>query len=189
LPWKAKGVSREEWLCDLILARMASPEAKNKVVEFGSATGEMTQELLCCGFQVTALEGRKESQDAASKTAPEARRIICDLEVVEPKDVRQTFDLIVHVGVLYHLLGPIEHLMQLRRWGPRLLLDTHCTRGECPELHRERFDQPRAGFRSGSWWLPKMMIEGELRQRWDKVELIDDREERNGRRVTYWAED
>lgn len=178
-PWISG--QREAWFADQCLKRITY----GRVVEFGAAGGEITRELLTRGFSVTAIEAREES---LAKIPPQARRILGDVEVMGPSDAGGPFDLALHVGVLYHLLGPLEHLIQLPLWAPRLLLDTHYSPTKDPQLHRERVQKPRAGLRSGSWWLPWPMLRERLEQDWKRIAVINDRIEPNGHRITVWCE-
>jgi SAM-dependent methyltransferase len=179
-----------------------------RVLELGCGDGEITRELLCNGHvcDVTAVDARQWHLDQVAKIPetihgpekhPEWKRpnsafastltlLKVDAEALKFElDRWEEFDLIVHVGLLYHLSDPQSHLRLLPRIAPRLLLDTHYSVRK--EVHSERTDQLRAGLRPQSQWLTKEVILYTLNQGYDHIDLINDRLERNGLRLTIAA--
>jgi hypothetical protein len=126
------------------------------------------------------------------------------------KDVREVdgrlgrFDVLFHVGVLYHLTEPAEHLHRIAELGPDLVLDTHYCNDDTPF---PRSDVRHAGrtykafvYREGGWgeafsgveptarWLHLDALLQAVRDAgFRSVEVIDDRAERNGPRMTLLA--
>lgn len=111
------------------------------------------------------------------------------------------FDLIFHVGVLYHLLNPVEHLHSLKGFGDALLLDTHYATDECVKMPQstitwqDRTWQTRK-FREGGWndvfsgvddwseWLQKDDLLQLVRDLgFPRIEVFRDVVERNGPRI------
>jgi tRNA (mo5U34)-methyltransferase len=112
------------------------------------------------------------------------------------------FDLIFHCGVLYHLIGPAEHLLALGRMTPRLFLDTHVAENEPKRINRTvreisyegayhdegGWTNPFAGRDAKALWLTLESVQSLLREAgFRSVELLERREERNGLRVSLLA--
>ncbi len=115
------------------------------------------------------------------------------------------FDLIFHVGVLYHLLNPVEHLHSLKPFGDALLLDTHYATDECKKMPpssitwQGRTWQTRK-YRESGWgdafsgvddhseWMQKEDLLQVVRDiGFPKIEIFRDVVERNGPRIGLLA--
>ena len=121
-----------------------------------------------------------------------------------PDDPGLAFDVVFHVGVLYHLHDPVAHVARLGRVARvGLLLDTHvATDAQATETmsvdgrdipyHRyaERVgsDSVFAGMDPESRWLRLEDLMSLLEEAgFATVDVVDRREERNGHRVTLVA--
>lgn len=185
----------------------AYPLAGKHVLEVGCFEGIHTISCLHHGATVTAVDSRIEN---LLKTLT---RLWCygyqadvkrwDLEEDAPADIPRSWDMLHHIGVLYHLSDPVGHLRDaLKRTREALLLDTHIAQNEGSavesydvdgrtfrfERHGERSVSPFAGVRDHAKWL----VLDELRELiaaegFKDVRVKSDRAERNGRRVTLWA--
>jgi len=102
--------------------------AGKTVLELGSHEGHFTIQLAQRCQQVTAVEVRPKNVVCAL-----IRAYVHDMENIKIhcKDVRGIdgsfgrFDIVVHLGVLYHLSNPVEHLFRIKDLSDNLLLCTH----------------------------------------------------------------
>jgi 2-polyprenyl-3-methyl-5-hydroxy-6-metoxy-1,4-benzoquinol methylase len=177
------------------------------VLEIGCFEGVHTIALCRLAERVTAVDARVEN---VVKTLvrcaffDERPRVFpYDVERAEDDELMRA-DLCHHVGVLYHLTDPISHLRGLGVWISRgVMLDTHYARDEDAteeyEVDGERFRFRRyeergredafSGMRPHSRWLRLDDITGGLGSAgFDRVEVVETREERNGPRVLLFAE-
>lgn len=178
------------------------------VLEVGCFEGIHSLGLLRYARKVTAVDAR---MDHVVKTivrcamfgySPTVFKY--DIELI-PSDISLLrADLIHHVGVLYHLRNPVGHLIDLGRYiESGVMLDTHyCLPGETTGTYpaqgkeyaykhyleygkREAF----SGMYDHSKWLLLDDIVASLQEAgFARVEIIEERKERNGPRVLLFAE-
>jgi SAM-dependent methyltransferase len=181
--------------------------AGKHVLEVGCFEGVHTTALCARAGRVTAIDGRIENvvktivRCAFFDQHPSV--LACDLEDPQLPAELLKADLCMHVGVLYHLTDPVGHLRQLGEWvGEGLMLDTHVARpdelsGEYEVNGRkyrfrhwnEESSHPFAGMRTHAKWLLLEDLKGVLADSgFTKVELVEERDERNGARVLLFAE-
>lgn len=179
------------------------------VLELGCFEGIHTLGLILLGARVTAVDGRVEN---VIKTLARlwaygrsASVIAWDLEEAPPPHLPAEWDVLHHIGVLYHLSNPVEHLdAVLPRTRGAALLDTHVAAG--PEEAKASYEvggqmfryrhkrepdageSPFAGMRDHSkYLLLEDLVERFRHHGFSRVEVVEDRLERKGRRVTIWA--
>lgn len=178
------------------------------VLEVGCFEGIHTIGCLAKGAKVTAVDVRIEN---ILKTL--ARLWIYglsadvqywNLEAGEPPaSVPSSWDVLHHIGVLYHLADPATHLaLALDRTKKALILDTHvsseveetdhryhaCGRTFAYTEKEEKPISPFAGVKDHAKWLKIEDLEWICRNRgFTDVRIIDVRQERNGERVLLWA--
>ena len=183
------------------------PFAGKHVLEVGCFEGIHTISCMSLGARVTAVEGRIEN---LLKTLT---RLWCydyradvkrwDLEEEAPADIPSSWDLLHHVGVLYHLSDPVRHLQHiLSRTSEAVLLDTHVATDAAAATasyevngqtyayyhHHENTSSPFAGVRDHAKWMLVEDIEQLLKSAgFNDIHMNSDRIERNGRRITLWA--
>jgi hypothetical protein len=180
------------------------------VLEVGCFEGIHTIALCRLAGRVTAIDARIEN---VVKTL-----VRCGLYDVQPRaftyDVETAdetleplleAELCHHVGVLYHLADPVGHLLRLGGWTRRgLMLDTHVAASTDPlddyELDGRRFryrrfresgrDDAFSGMQEHSKWLVLEDLVEALRAvaGFDRVDVVEERAERNGPRVLIFAE-
>jgi tRNA (mo5U34)-methyltransferase len=113
-----------------------------------------------------------------------------------------TFDVVFHFGVLYHMMNPVEHLLNLGQVAPVLYLDTHIAgpklvTGEY-SVNGEAFDFDWRG--EGGWREPFSGVAPKSRQLtldglnkalemagYTDRQLLQERAERNGPRILMLA--
>jgi tRNA (mo5U34)-methyltransferase len=184
------------------------PLAELSVLELGCFEGIHTAALCERAAHVVAIDSRVENVvKTAARCAvlgyrPELQLV--DLEDELPADLDLSCDVLHHVGVLYHLTDPVEHLTTfagLTRRG--LMLDTHVAPENGPlERYRSgdrewrylRFveagrSSPFAGMREHAKWLVlEELVELLGSLGFAHVDVAEERAERNGPRVLIYAE-
>lgn len=117
-----------------------------------------------------------------------------------PNIFEKETSIVIHSGVLYHLINPVEHLQTCRQVSHKLYLNTHVASRtpdrlkECDHLwqgewHSEPTDTPRAGLASQSFWLTlNELCRAVILAGYGSVKLLRDRQEPNGRRVALYCE-
>jgi tRNA (mo5U34)-methyltransferase len=208
-PWSSEKRANPQTFIEKrqIAFNAAFPLAGKHVLEVGCFEGIHTIGCLNLGARVTAVDSRMEN---LVKTLV---RLWCygrtadlklwDLEEESPADVPKEWDVLHHVGVLYHLTDPVRHLQDtLSRTKDALLLDTHIATDEAGAdrdyevdgkryryfYHGEKNASPFAGVRDHAKWLLLEDLVETIKQRgFNDVRVVSDRAERNGRRITLWA--
>lgn len=177
------------------------------ILEVGCFEGIHTIGCINLGAKVTAVDSRIEN---LVKTLV---RLWCydksadvrlwNLEDDAPAYIPVHWDILHHIGVLYHLTDPVAHLsIALARTGDALLLDTHVATDEAHANmayeargksfryfhYGERSESPFAGVKDHAKWLLLDDLTGLISdQGFEDVRVVSDRAEGNGRRVTIWA--
>jgi len=181
--------------------------ADRSVLEMGCFEGIHTVGLEGYGARVTAVDGRVENvvktivRAACYGYAP--RVFVYDVEQVPARVDLLRADFLHHVGVLYHLRDPVRHLLEIGRYiASGVMLDTHYAadgRGTSSyevdgvayryQPYRELgHADPFSGLYAESRWLPLETIVALLRQAgFDRVDVAQRREERNGPRALVFA--
>jgi tRNA (mo5U34)-methyltransferase len=170
------------------------------VVEFGCLEGAHTVALCLLAKRVVALEARDEN---IART-----RVRCGLYGVVPEILKMDLethlpppaDVFFHSGVLYHLQDSVGHLLNISPLTDAMLLDTHYADAAfeeyvCPKdkktykclIYGENVRVCKSGMRPFSRWLGLADLVSTLKSRFKRVEVVDDRQERNGRRATMIA--
>ncbi len=209
--WSA---SKRATMNDLVDARIVAfndllPLEGLHVLEAGCFEGIHTIACTLLGAKVTGFDGRMEN---IFKTMARvwAYRMACDVllwnvEKAPPDDLPAFWDVLHHVGVLYHLSNPVEHLnLVLPRTRRGVLIDTHVAQDDGDAKERQEIDgvtyrfgrrseahrdvSPFAGLEDHAKWLHRDdLLDLLKRNGFQRVELFSDRAERNGRRVTIFA--
>lgn len=168
-----------------------------RVTELGSFEGIHSTVLASFNCDVNAVDARPvnlaKSAVRASLYGKNIRLTLCDLDNM---DQLRAFidhklldcDVLVSIGVLYHLLNPVEHLeLMFRCTQTGVLLDTHVADSD-EELRNEfGLADPFSGTNFQSLWLSAdriIKIADENRFEIVGEKLI--RSERNGTRATFY---
>jgi uncharacterized protein DUF1698 len=181
------------------------PEAKT-ILEFGCHEGNHTVQLAAVAREVVAVEVRPKNVVAAlvrlwAHDVRNARVVLKDVREVDHRF--GAFDILFHVGVLYHLDDPVEHVFQIARMAPALVLDTHYASGseaKRSDLYREGkvygaclvveggWKSSFSGVESASRWLLRDSLTDLLTDAgFHEIDVVSDRIERNGPRLTLLA--
>lgn len=209
IAWGAKRVEPQE-IPDkrIVLMHSRFNLGDKHVLEVGCFEGVHTLGLLHYSNKVTAVDSRI---DHVVKTivrcgmlGKSAAVFKCNLEDSDLDYSLLQADLVHHVGVLYHLKDPVKHLLDLGIYIKQgIMLDTHYC---LPEEVTDSYDiggkkypykkyieygtkEAFSGMYDHSKWLLLDDIKDCLvKAGFDKVDIIEKREERNGPRVLLFAE-
>jgi hypothetical protein len=177
------------------------------VLEMGCFEGVHTVGLLGFGAKVVAVDSRIENVVKtiirAAMFGYSPKVFLCNLDLAADLAGLPQADLIHHVGVLYHLKDPVRHLLALGKVaGEGIMLDTHVAVPDTAlgtyevDGQQYRYQHYKEGGRaevfSGMYdhakWLLQSDIEAVLhRAGFASVEVIEERQERNGQRILLFA--
>lgn len=96
---------------------------KTTFLELGAGYGDTGAFFSGLGALVTCVEGRSEHTRVIQERHPHIRSITCDLSKSWPTGLER-HDIIMHMGVLYHLDNPEENLRSACRVCNHLILET-----------------------------------------------------------------
>lgn len=181
------------------------PLANKHVLEIGCFEGIHTINLCRLAKKVTAIDSRIEN---VVKTIVRCAMfnfhpIVFKSDVenwLSQKELLQS-DVCHHIGVLYHLKDPVKHLLELASFTKEaILLDTHYAK---PEEATDQYESAGkiypykkymegkdvfSGMYDHAKWLILEGIEQIMKDSgFNKIEIIEKREERNGPRVLLYA--
>ena len=187
----------------------AFPLKDKHVLEIGCFEGIHTLGLNLLGARVTGVDSRTENilKSIARLWAygfPH-ETILWNIEEAPPATLPAAWDVLHHIGVLYHVTNPVEHLLEvLPKTRRAVLLDTHVSEnletatdsyvvaGKSYNYFRQPEPvgghSPFAGMKDHAKYLVVEELMDILRtQGFSDTRLVEDRAERNGRRVMIWA--
>ncbi len=198
-PFHSSKRSHQDFLFDARIERLNEIFTLDgkKVTELGAFEGIHSTILANYKCDVNAVDARPinlaKSAVRAALYGKSLRLTLCDLDDIDQleKFIDNKLldcDVLVSIGVLYHLLHPVEHLSQIFR-SVRLgvLLDTHVT--ESVEEYRNEFGlaDPFSGTNVQSIWLTvDRIIEVAEGNGFNVVGKPSIRSERNGIRATFY---
>ncbi len=177
------------------------------VLEVGCFEGVHTIALAAYGAKVTGIDSRIEN---VTKTMVrtwsfgfEVTAFKCDVEQETDFSKVPEVDITHHMGVLYHLVDPVTHMIKLAsRTRKAIMLDTHYAREEeATETYQVdgvsyRYKHFREGGREEAFagmydhakWLPLNTLVDILKQcGFANVDVAELRDERNGARTLIYA--
>ncbi len=195
-----------DWRIRLLLERV--PLHDQTVLELGSCEGVHTLQLASACKFVVGIDARVQNVVCGlvrlwAHGVENACLVLGDVEELTAEFGR--FDLICHIGVLYHLRDPVRHLVRLRGIAETLFLDTHYGTpdqgrarsdvehdGQTYEAYRYRErryrSDPFSGMDAVSRWLSRDALLRLVRKSGcSQVDILDERVERNGPRITVLA--
>jgi SAM-dependent methyltransferase len=118
--------------------------ANKNILEVGCGYAEIGGHFAKLGANVLSTDARREHLDVAKKRHPAISTAVCDLDEGFPQG---NFDLVLHLGVLYHLRDPLNHLSSALQRHPAaaFVLETEVTNVEDPDfvlpIDEEGYDQ------------------------------------------------
>lgn len=207
-PFSSKKRSSSEKIPDprIVELNRRYPLRNLRVLELGCFEGNHTVGLSQFSDHVTAIDSRIEHivktiiRTAMFDYRPHVFRL--DLEQPFPNDPTLMFDVLHHVGVLYHLSDPVTHLHEILPRCRIIMLDTHiATDNDSLDSYTvqntiyryKRFREsgraaPFAGMQNHAKWLLEKDIISILKfHGFDNIEITEYRDERNGKRILLYA--
>jgi tRNA (mo5U34)-methyltransferase len=189
-----KFVKQDDDIVVQTLKRHFDVSRESTLIEFGCAEGNLTVYMAPLVKSLVAVDVRPRNI-----TGLLTRLYVHGIRNVEVwlKDISLvgpqwgTFDILVHAGVLYHLLNPVAHLFSMKDLANQLLLDTHygidalhfppCAveyggKRYLGYIYREHgWEAPYGGIGPVSCWLPRDLILGLLHEiGYSKIEVVYD---------------
>jgi hypothetical protein len=118
-----------------------------RVLELGGGDGHMTVELLREGADaVVMVEGRAEYAAAARNRSPGVRvcHHDCDTPLLDkfPDIIDERLDLVLHLGLLYHLGDPVRSIHEACSLAPWVILETEVVDSFDPDHRLEHREEP-----------------------------------------------
>ena len=103
------------------------------IVEVGAGFGATGAVFARLGGRVFCVEGREENTNIIKVRAPDVTAMTWDLNEGIP-DVGQPIDVLIHMGVLYHLRDPEASIRESCRKCQHLILETECSDSDDPQF-------------------------------------------------------
>lgn len=162
----------------IVLARDTFRDART-VLELGAFEGGHTAAIARWADRVVGVEGRPENAAKArwilgTMEATNAEIVEADLEAMRLADLG-SFDLVVALGVLYHVREPVKLIAKMADAAPNAVIWTHVSPTD------ERFEyaefghaDPLSGLSETSVWLPRDELLAALHERYATVEIADE---------------
>ncbi len=104
-----------------LLEQLKGRVTLSTAIDVGCGTGYFSGLLKSLGFDVVAVDGRKQNVEEASRRNPGITFKCCDAQSAELLQLG-TFDLVFCFGLLYHLENPFLTVRYLREMTKQLLL-------------------------------------------------------------------
>jgi len=118
--YESLNTSREA-VASALLAQLKEPLQLRTAIDVGCGLGYFAALLKSLGFEVSAVDGRQQNVEEASRRNPDIEFSCCDAQSSElPK--KGKFDLVFCFGLLYHLENPFLTIRYLRQMTKNLLL-------------------------------------------------------------------
>jgi SAM-dependent methyltransferase len=105
----------------LLVAALKTPQAIKTAADIGCGVGFFSAYLESEGFRVTAVDGRQDNVDEAAKRVPAATITRMNVEDSALQDLGN-FDLVLCLGLLYHLENPFQTIRSLHRITGKVLI-------------------------------------------------------------------
>jgi tRNA (mo5U34)-methyltransferase len=180
-----------------------------RVLEVGACEGQHTVLLAPFCKEVVAVEVRPKNVVGALirqfvNGVRNVQNLVMDIREVPPE--LGPFDVVFHVGVLYHLANPVEHLQQIGRLGAAaLVLDTHYATDALEKFPVRTLQHAGESFRvrsyrekgwadafsgvegTSAWLYREDLLALVSRVGFPRIEILRDEVERNGPRIGLLA--
>jgi 2-polyprenyl-3-methyl-5-hydroxy-6-metoxy-1,4-benzoquinol methylase len=119
------------YLMNPLLAMLSETKSKSsstvKVLDVGCGNGSLTHLIAQQGYDVVGLDASEQGITIAKQSFPECKFIEADIYDQPPSDLLQSFDIVISVEVIEHLLFPKElarYAQQCLKPGGSLILTT-----------------------------------------------------------------
>lgn len=117
---------------DKLLLPLIEERKFSTSLDVGCGIGMFSNYLLSLGLETVALDAREGNIDEARKRYPAIEFHVCDVEDPEVAELG-TFDLVLCVGLLYHLENPFRAIRNLESMtGKLMIIESMITPGSSP---------------------------------------------------------
>jgi SAM-dependent methyltransferase len=124
---------RQDFISELLDA-IRGQVSLESAIDVGCGVGYFSEFLSDRGFQVVAVDGREENAKEGQRRYPGIRFLTRNAEDPALSDIG-VFDLVLCVGLLYHLENPLLAIRNLHALtGKILIVESMCTPGTDPAL-------------------------------------------------------
>lgn len=103
-----------------------------KILEVGCGYGDIGAEFMKLGAEVTCSDARREHLDIVERRYPNIKTVLADLDYEWP--FRKKFDVILHLGTLYHLKNFEKSLIKACKTTKYLVLETEVCDSDDPDM-------------------------------------------------------
>jgi len=124
---------RQEFIADFLSA------VRRKIIlesaaDVGAGVGYFARSLRDLGFKVLAMEGREENVAEGRRRHPDIEFVCDNVEAGSFSEIGR-FDLVLCVGLLYHLENPFRAIRNLYALTEKILIvESMCSPGEFPRM-------------------------------------------------------
>jgi len=117
------------------LARLKQQFELDTAMDVGCGVGDFCAFLRDFGFRVSALDGRRDNVEEAQRRVESVKFYVANVEDPTLSSLG-SFDLVLCVGLLYHLENPFRAIRNLfALTGKVLIVESRCTPEESSTLH------------------------------------------------------
>jgi ubiquinone/menaquinone biosynthesis C-methylase UbiE len=120
-----------------------------KVLEVGCGWADMGAFFQSIGADVTVSDAREEHINVIKERHPELKVLVVDCEDTEWKYPEESYDIIIHFGVLYHLANPDESINLVSKHCDTLIIETIVSDSDDPE--NILFRKEQTNWEKGAW--------------------------------------
>lgn len=125
--------TRQEFIAGFLEAARGKT-ALESVVDVGAGVGYFARFLRDLGFRVLAVDGREENVAEGRRRHPDVDFISYNVEAASFAQIGR-FDLVLCVGLLYHLENPFRAIRNLHTLTEKILVvESMCAPGEFPRM-------------------------------------------------------
>lgn len=148
------------------------------ILELGCGYGDIGMHFSKLGAEVTLAEGRQEHVDLLKQRYPNVNVLRIDQD--QDWDIDEVFDIVIHMGVLYHLYNWQDEIKRMLPKGKIIFLETEVANRSSDSFEmivnedKERYDQSLHGpsKRASAAYIEKILKEcGVEFQRYDDPAL------------------
>jgi len=104
-----------------------------KILEVGCGSAAMGAFAYSMGAHVTVSDARQEHIDVINERLPQLKSLVVDSENTTWPYEEEKYDIIIHVGLLYHLSNPGENLKMISERCDTLILESEVIDSDNPE--------------------------------------------------------
>lgn len=133
-PWTQQFTKVRQIFIGEFLGNVSRQIGLETALDVGCAVGDFSKFLLDLGFRVVGVDGREENAAEGKRRYPEVTFLASDAENLPLAEIG-TFDLVLCVGLLYHLENPFRAIRNLHCLTDKVLVvESMCAPGSEPAM-------------------------------------------------------